>query len=114
MPSPSKPFTRENAAEMGRRAAAHTNAMPNSLKKVIKIGLPESPYERLIAYQARRDREVMRRRMLKSTTGAEAGKYAHAVAELTEIERQATGRPMPGTLKPVAPKDRGPKFGGPE
>ena len=111
-------FTKATASEMGNRGAAVRNDPANiaarSLAKAMLVGLPHAPYERLIAYQARRDREVMRRRMLKSTTGAEAGKYAHAVAELTEIERQATGRPMPGTLKPVAPKDRGPKFGGPE
>ena len=111
-------FTKATASEMGKRGAAVRNDPANiaarSLAKAMLVGLPHAPYERLVCLQARKDREEMRKRMLATTTGAEAGKYAHAVAELTEIERQLSGRPMPGTLKPVAPKDRGPKFGGPE
>lgn len=64
--------------------------------------LPEMPFVDVTLLAVRERIEEL----LKAMKGAPPGcdKHATALGKLAEIERQLSGRPMPGSLKPTAPR----------
>jgi hypothetical protein len=107
---PGIPFTSASATVQSKAAHAARRAIYAALRS----GLPDDPYQRERAKQTRKDIVRARARLAKATDGAEFDRLASAISKLSELERTLAGRPLPGTLKPQPPKERAPKFSGPE
>ena len=104
------PFTTATALACRPAAIAALRARHAAMR----ASLPDDPYQRERAKQTRKDIVRARARLAKATDGAEFDRLASAISKLSELERTLAGRPLPGTLKPTAPKAKVPKFNGPE
>jgi hypothetical protein len=96
--------TRSNRAQAAKRARQAA---------IASSGLPDDPYLRERLKETREDIVKARARLGKAKSGSEFNRIADAIAKLSELERQLSGRPLPGTLKPVPAKPKGPVFDGP-
>lgn len=96
------PFTRENAKELGDKGRE-----ARRLNKLARAALPPPAIELPVDYADKtklRVRGMLERACDLFDDENDANKIdrlASAVAKLAELDRQLSGRPLPGTLRPV-------------
>lgn len=96
----------ERTAQIRDLSAALTAAELREMIENRPQGHPPKPKADSFVEQTLRKVRVRIGELIEAMEGAPAGidKFASALGKLAEIERQLAGRPMPGSLKPPAPK----------
>lgn len=106
--APIKPwlFTKANAKEQSAKALKARWHTPKpqpipSEDDCAKTALPKDSFIEQTISRVRKQMSVILDAMIDEDEPALIDKHASALARLAEIERQMSGRPMPGSLKPA-------------
>jgi len=94
-------FTIETAQEYAARSNAARRANKERNTQAVISGLPDDPY---IRERVRRTREEIVRLeagLANHPEPRDAAYLSTALSKLSELERQLSGRPLPGTLRPI-------------
>ena len=109
------PFTDpEKARSAGDIGRATQAALRLLSKDAAGQGLPDEPYPRMQVIELRADIERVRAKLRATEDGREIIWLTAALTKLLEAERQAAGRPLPGTLRPQPPRAKVPAFSDPD
>jgi len=105
-------FTRENAATYARLAnqarKANRRDIAEAMAKRLRDLTPPNPsYQEIRLARVRAQLDKLDAWILSEKDPQKLDRLASAQAKLAEQERQLAGRPMPGSLKPVAKVTRG-------
>lgn len=99
-------FTKENAAEMAHRRAAKLRADREAQRLAVETATldPSIEYSQRRLARVRLQLDRLDKMMMEVNDPQKLDRIASAVARLAEQERQLSGRPLPGTLRPTGKK----------